>query len=267
MTYDTHADAACREQVGELMTSSGAPGVGGGAGRCRVWSGGRGRMGEQHLDAPPDPPGYSPVARRTKTPPRRTTSPSASSTSTSPTRCRAPSSSTPTRSSTPGPCPTRATASSRCTAGSCIRWREMGLRPDRGHVKCARVVGDVMGKLHPHGDGAIYDALVRMAQPFSMRVPLVDGHGNFGSLDDDPPAAMRYTECRLAPAAMLMTDGLDEDVVDFRPELRRPRDRARRPARRVPEPAGQRRVRHRRRHGDQHAAAQPRSRSSRPRGT
>ena len=72
---------------------------------------------------------------------------------------------------------------------------EMGLRPDRGHVKCARVVGEVMGRLHPHGDAAIYDALVRMAQPFSMRLPLVDGHGNFGSLgSDDPPAAMRYTE-------------------------------------------------------------------------
>ena len=75
---------------------------------------------------------------------------------------------------------------------------EMGLRPDRGHVKSARVVGEVMGQLHPHGDGAIYDALVRMAQPWSMRLPLVDGHGNFGS-PDDPPAAMRYTECRLAP--------------------------------------------------------------------
>ena len=92
----------------------------------------------------------------------------------------------------------------------------MGLRPDRPHVKCARVVGDVMGKLHPHGDGAIYDALVRMAQPFSMRVPLVDGHGNFGSLGgDDPPAAYRYTECRLESAAELMTDGLNEEVVDF----------------------------------------------------
>ncbi len=95
---------------------------------------------------------------------------------------------------------------------------EMGVRPDRAHVKSARVVGEVMGKLHPHGDGAIYDALVRMAQPFSMRVPMVDGHGNFGSLgNDDPPAAMRYTECRLASAAMLMTGSLDEDVVDFRP--------------------------------------------------
>src|SRR3712207_2870838 len=93
---------------------------------------------------------------------------------------------------------------------------EMGLRPDRGFVKSARVVGEVMGRLHPHGDSAIYDALVRMAQPFSMRVPLVDGHGNFGSLgNDDPPAAMRYTECRLSPAAMLMVGSIDEDVVDF----------------------------------------------------
>ncbi|WIE59668.1 DNA topoisomerase 4 subunit A [Curtobacterium sp. MCLR17_031] len=93
---------------------------------------------------------------------------------------------------------------------------EMGLRPDRGHVKSARVTGEVMGKLHPHGDGAIYDALVRMAQPFTMRVPLVDGHGNFGSLDDGPAAA-RYTEARLAEPSMAMTEGLGEDVVDFVP--------------------------------------------------
>jgi DNA gyrase subunit A len=93
---------------------------------------------------------------------------------------------------------------------------QMGLRPDRGHVKSARVVGEVMGRLHPHGDSAIYDALVRMAQPFSLRLPLVDGHGNFGS-PDDGPAAMRYTEARLAPPAMDMTAGLDEDVVDFSP--------------------------------------------------
>ncbi|KMS80812.1 DNA topoisomerase IV subunit A [Streptomyces leeuwenhoekii] len=95
---------------------------------------------------------------------------------------------------------------------------EMGLRPDRGYVKCARVVGEVMGKLHPHGDASIYDALVRMAQPFSMRVPLVDGHGNFGSLgNDDPPAAMRYTECRMAEATSLMTESIEEDTVDFAP--------------------------------------------------
>ncbi|KQV07998.1 DNA gyrase/topoisomerase IV subunit A [Leifsonia sp. Root112D2] len=93
---------------------------------------------------------------------------------------------------------------------------EMGLRPDRGHVKSARVTGEVMGKLHPHGDSAIYDALVRMAQDFTLRVPLIDGHGNFGSLDDGPAAA-RYTEARLAAAALAMTENLDEDVVDFVP--------------------------------------------------
>lgn len=91
---------------------------------------------------------------------------------------------------------------------------QMGLRPDRGHVKSARVVGEVMGRLHPHGDSAIYDALVRMAQPFTLRLPLVDGHGNFGSLDDGP-AAMRYTEARLATSALELTSGIDEDVVDF----------------------------------------------------
>ena len=93
---------------------------------------------------------------------------------------------------------------------------EMGLRPEKGHVKSQRVVGEVMGKLHPHGDTAIYDALVRMAQSFNMRMPLVDGHGNFGSLDNGPAAA-RYTEARLAKAALLMTDSLDEDVVDVVP--------------------------------------------------
>ncbi len=93
---------------------------------------------------------------------------------------------------------------------------EMGLRPDRGHVKSARVVGEVMGKLHPHGDAPIYDALVRLAQHFTLRVPLVDGHGNFGSLDDGP-AASRYTEARLAPPALALTENLDEDVVDFIP--------------------------------------------------
>jgi DNA gyrase subunit A len=96
--------------------------------------------------------------------------------------------------------------------------REMGLTPQRPHIKCARVVGDVMGRLHPHGDTAIYDALVRMAQPWAMRLPLIDGHGNFGSPGgDDAPAAYRYTEARLAPAAMEMTNSLDEDTVDFVP--------------------------------------------------
>jgi DNA gyrase subunit A len=95
---------------------------------------------------------------------------------------------------------------------------EMGLRPDRAHVKCAQVVGAVMGRLHPHGDSAIYDALVRMAQPWAMRVPLIDGHGNFGSLGgDDAPAAYRYTECRLTEAAMAMVAAIDEETVDFVP--------------------------------------------------
>jgi DNA gyrase subunit A len=90
-------------------------------------------------------------------------------------------------------------------------------RPDRGYNKCARVVGDVMGNYHPHGDSAIYDTLVRLAQPWAMRMPLVDGQGNFGSPGNDPPAAMRYTECRLAPLAMEMLRDIDKDTVDFRP--------------------------------------------------
>ncbi len=93
---------------------------------------------------------------------------------------------------------------------------EMGLRPDRGHVKSSRVVGDVMGKLHPHGDASIYDAMVRLTQDFVLRVPLIDGHGNFGTLDDGP-AAPRYTETRLQAAALALTDDLDEDVVNFVP--------------------------------------------------
>ena len=93
---------------------------------------------------------------------------------------------------------------------------EMNLTPDRPYMKSARVVGEVMGKLHPHGDSAIYEAMVRLAQPFAMRLPLVDGHGNFGSLDDGP-AASRYTEARLGPAALGMNADIDEDTVDFTP--------------------------------------------------
>ena len=91
---------------------------------------------------------------------------------------------------------------------------DLGVRPDRPHMKCARVVGDVTGKYHPHSDEAAYDALVRMAQDFSLRHPVIDGHGNFGT-PDDPPAARRYTECRLAPIALQMLAGIDEDTVDF----------------------------------------------------
>ena len=94
---------------------------------------------------------------------------------------------------------------------------DSGFRADRGPVKCARVVGDVMGNYHPHGDSAIYDTLVRMAQPWSMRYPLVDGQGNFGSPGNDPPAAMRYTECRLTPLAQEMLRDIDKETVDFEP--------------------------------------------------
>jgi DNA gyrase subunit A len=94
---------------------------------------------------------------------------------------------------------------------------DQGFRPDRATVKCARVVGEVMGNYHPHGDSAIYDALVRLAQPWSMRYPLIDGQGNFGSPGNDPAAAMRYTEARLTPLAMEMLAGIDEETVDFQP--------------------------------------------------
>ena len=93
----------------------------------------------------------------------------------------------------------------------------MRLDPGTAFKKSARVVGDVMGKYHPHGDSAIYDAMARLAQDFAVRYPMVDGQGNFGSIDGDNPAAMRYTEARLTAAAALMLDGLDEDTVDFRP--------------------------------------------------
>src|SRR5690606_1187845 len=95
-------------------------------------------------------------------------------------------------------------------------WQQR-LGADAKHRKCAKVVGDVMGNYHPHGDAAIYDALVRIAQPFAMRVPLVDGSGNFGSLDGDPAAAMRYTECRLSPVAGELLAELDQETVHFRP--------------------------------------------------
>ena len=93
---------------------------------------------------------------------------------------------------------------------------ELGLTPDRPFRKCARVVGEVLGKYHPHGDTAVYDALVRMAQDFSMRNPLINGHGNFGSIDNDPPAAMRYTECRLqALATSALLQDIEAETVDF----------------------------------------------------
>src|SRR5258708_7186288 len=92
-----------------------------------------------------------------------------------------------------------------------------GYRPDRGYYKCARVVGEVTGIYHPHGDSPIYDTLVRLAQPWSLRMVLVDGNGNFGSPGNDPAAAMRYTECKMAPLSMEMVRDIDEETVDFRP--------------------------------------------------
>ena len=128
---------------------------------------------------------------------------------------------------------------------------------NRAYIKCARVVGDVLGKYHPHGDTAVYDALVRLAQDFAMRYPLIDGQGNFGSVDGDPPAAYRYTECRMEKIGGELLADIDKETVDFQPNYD---DKETEPTvlpARVPQPAGQRRRRHRGRHGDQHPAAQP----------
>ena len=135
-------------------------------------------------------------------------------------------------------------------------WQQ-NLTADVKHRKCAKVVGDVMGNYHPHGDSALYETLVRMAQSFSLRYPLVDGSGNFGSLDGDSAAAMRYTECRLARLSDEILTEIDQTTVPFRPNYDGTQNRAGRPAVAHPEPADQRRHRHRRRHGDQHPAAQP----------
>ena len=135
---------------------------------------------------------------------------------------------------------------------------EQGHTPDKKYVKSARVVGDVIGKYHPHGDQSIYDAMVRMAQDFSMRVPLIDGQGNFGSVDGDPPAAYRYTEARLTKIGARGARRYRQGHRRFPGQLRQFRERAVGSAGQIPEPAGQRRRRHRRRHGDQHPAAQSR---------
>jgi hypothetical protein len=124
-------------------------------------------------------------------------------------------------------------------------------------VKSARVVGDVIGKYHPHGDLSAYDAMVRVAQPFSLRYPLVDGQGNFGSRDGDGAAAMRYTEARLTPIAELLLGELDEGTVDFQPNYDGSFDEPAYPARPPALLAVERRFRHRRRHGHRNAAAQP----------
>ena len=132
------------------------------------------------------------------------------------------------------------------------------LDPGSPFKKCAKIVGDVMGSFHPHGDQAIYDALVRLAQDFSSRYPLVDGQGNFGNIDGDSAAAYRYTEARMTDVARLLLEGIDEDSIDFRENYSRRPEGADRPARGVPEPAGQRLAGHRGRHGDLDPAAQRR---------
>jgi DNA gyrase subunit A len=136
--------------------------------------------------------------------------------------------------------------------------QEGGFVPGRPYRKCAKIVGDVMGNYHPHGDSSIYDGLARMAQDWSMRVPLIDGQGNFGSMDPDPPASMRYTEARLAKSAMALLEDIDKDTVDFQPNYDGSRKRADGAPGALPQSAGQRRGRHRGRHGDQHPAAQSR---------
>ena len=133
---------------------------------------------------------------------------------------------------------------------------EMGLTPDKPHKKCARIVGDCMGKYHPHGDSSVYGAMVNMAQDFNMGKVLIDGHGNFGSVDGDPAAAMRYTEARLAPPALELLRDIDKDYGAFFAELRRFSERTGRSAGKISESACQRRVRHCRRACHQHPHAQ-----------
>ena len=132
---------------------------------------------------------------------------------------------------------------------------EDGLTSDKPYRKSATTVGNVLGRYHPHGDASVYDAMVRMAQPFSLHYPLIDGHGNFGSVDGDPPAAYRYTEARMAKLANYMLADIKKKHGRFPAELRRGASGAGRASVPLPQPAGQRLVRHRGRHGDQHPAA------------
>jgi DNA gyrase subunit A len=134
---------------------------------------------------------------------------------------------------------------------------ELRLVWNQAYKKAARVVGEVLGKYHPHGDLSVYDALVRMAQDFAMRMPLIDGQGNFGSVDGDPAAAMRYTEVRLARLADDLLSDIEKETVDFIDNFDASEQRALVLPGAVPQPAGQRLGRHRRGHGDQHPAAQP----------
>ncbi len=133
---------------------------------------------------------------------------------------------------------------------------ELGVLPNRKHLKCAKIVGETMGNYHPHGDQAIYPTLVHMAQPWAMREMLIDGQGNFGCVEGDPPASMRYTEARLQHLGAALMDDMDKDTVDFVPNYDETRQEPTVLPGGVPESARQWRHRHRGRHGDEHAAAQ-----------
>ena len=131
---------------------------------------------------------------------------------------------------------------------------ENGLTPDKAYRKCADTVGTVLGRYHPHGDASVYDAMVRMAQDFSLRYPLIDGHGNFGSVDGHPAAAYRYTEARMSKMALDMLADIDKGDGRLRLQLRRPPAGADGAPLPVPQPSGQRLHRYRGRHGDQYPA-------------
>ena len=134
---------------------------------------------------------------------------------------------------------------------------DLGNTYNKAYKKSARIVGDVIGKYHPHGDTAVYDTIVRMVQDFSIRYPLIDGQGNFGSVDGDNAAAMRYTEIRMARIADEMLADIEKETVDFVPNYDGSLSEPLVLPAQIPQPAGQRLLRHRGRHGDQHPAAQP----------
>ena len=134
---------------------------------------------------------------------------------------------------------------------------QLGVMPNRKHVKCAKIVGDTMGDYHPHGDMAIYPTLVHMAQPWAMRDTLIEGQGNFGSVDGDPPASMRYTEARLRPLGAVLMEDLDRDTVDFVPTYDETAHRADGVSGGDAQPHHQRGDRDRRGHGHEHGPAQP----------
>ena len=146
----------------------------------------------------------------------------------------------------------RATASNPRNAASCWRCTTSRCFPNRQHRKCAKICGDTSGNYHPHGEAVIYPTLVHMAQPWAMRERLVDGQGNFGSVEGDPPAAMRYTEARMTHLGAALMEDMDQDTVDFVPNYDETRTEPTVFPAAFPEPARQRRHGHRRRHGHEH---------------